>query len=532
MDGGGRNVLDTSYANRSSGNLTNVPVQKGVNFQGTAAEEYFFIPQGNNGYATITETSVAPTEYAAPKFKSFAIWDNKLIGVTTGGRLYYTLDAATWVAYDLTFQLSESYYIRGIVNFFDRRDEPCLYIITGRDLWQFDPDGPELFRIDFGWPTHPHHGEAFCVWQGQLYIAVGMDVFRYTSGTWMAIGLARDNGLPLEYQGYIKDLIPGYNAMYAVVQAQDQGSRYGAISSIQEFTGNGWHTVWTQDTAVPAADSDHATLNQTPYTMNWATVTRSGGVYTLIFGTQGSDDKLYGGTLSTSFANPRAMIGGGLYAGDGLYYYTESGWFDADMEGYTKIANAYQITIEEPLDPTGLPVGDAYRHTIRILSRVDDGDWTLLGSTLARPGRYSFPFGNAIGIEKPTPGHPDTTLYQGVSWEKIQFRLEILRGATSNLDKPAIITNQVFSFLKTVSSNDSFQVTVDTRMGSLGDEPMGPTELQEYIDTLTSIKRFALMKLGQYTYRVFVAQNGGTRYGSDAQQGLRSLSLVEIPAQL
>ena len=58
---------------------------------------------------------------------------------------------------------------------------------------------------------------------------------------------------------------------------------------------------------------------------------------------------------------------------------------------------------------------------------------------------------------------------------------------------------------------------------------MSPQELAEWIDELTSSDHFGLLRFGPYTYRVFTAQNGGVRFGSDSQQGMRSLSIVEIP---
>jgi hypothetical protein len=210
------------------------------------------------------------------------------------------------------------------------------------------------------------------------------------------------------------------------------------------------------------------------------------------------------------------------------YVYLETMEFDADMEAYIKIGNAFQFYLEEP-DPELI---DALVYTIKILMRVDRGDWTVIGSRLARAGRYTIPLGDLISVSKPAPGHPSTQLHTGVAFERIQFRVELHRpgsGAYGNGNKQPIITNMVFNFLKTVSSNDSFTITVDCSKGS-GD--YSPQELMDYIDNLTSVKKFGVMTIGEYSYRVFVAQNGGTRYGGDSQIGMRSLSIVEISPSL
>jgi hypothetical protein len=167
-------------------------VKKGVAWSVVSGNEYFYIPCPNNGYYWVGPQSTLPAinSSSTQKMSYFTVWDNKLIGISSSGRMYYATDETTpgtgipnWVGYSSTYRLSRSYRIRGMVNYFDRGDRPCIFIITDRDVWQFDPDGPELFRLDFGWTNHPYHGNAACVWNGELYISVGMGVFRYESAT-------------------------------------------------------------------------------------------------------------------------------------------------------------------------------------------------------------------------------------------------------------------------------------------------------------------------------------------------------------
>jgi hypothetical protein len=520
--------LDGTYASAAAGTLTSAPVGKGVAFQGTHTEERFFVPQGNNGYAFITGDSTLLTgaagegdEFASPEFRAFTVYDNKLVGVTTGGRLYRTYDGTTWTAYDLTFQLSKSYRVRNLVTFVDRQDEPCVYVITDRDIWQFDPNGPELFRIDHEWSSHPRNGYGTCVFRGALYVSVGMAVWRYTGGTWMPIGLDRDFGLPAEYQGYVSDLFSGNDALYAVVQADDGDDDYGGLSGIYEFNGSGWQTIWTQTAAVPSTDQYHAALAQTPFTMGNGIVTQSDSVQTIVFGTQGSDDHLYTMPLSLQSANPRAGVRRGqmFAAAESNYHYLETGEFDAGMFGYTKIANAIQLYLEEPL---AITVGT--RDTVRILANRDRSTWEEVLEESGIGGRYSAPFGTVLAQD-----HNAQPLYSGASWERIKFRYEVYGG--SNADKPIIITNAVFNFIKTVEPNDSWQIAIDCRNGSPTNQ-MTAQQLMDYIDSLTSIDRFTTLKIGSRIWRVWVSQNGGTRTSGDAQMGIRNLAIVQIPTTL
>jgi hypothetical protein len=525
FDGGsGIGEIDPFYAAPSSGNLTSLPVNQGVGYQGTHAEERFFIPQGNNGFAIITDTSVAPTEFAAPKFSAFTVFDNKLIGITTGGRMYKTYDGTTWTGYDLVYQLSKSYRIRGLVTYVDRQDEPTVYVLTDRDMWQFDPDGPELFKIGGGgWGSHPHHARGYAVWRDQLFIAVGMAVWRYTGGTWMPVGLDRDFGLPPEYHGYISNLTASNNSLYAMVQGIGGDTEYGAKSSIHEFNGSGWQTVWTQDTAVPSSIQYHGALAASAYTMAEMCMTQSGSLQTLVFGTAGSDDRIYTSSVQMENANPRSAIRRGQAFGDGFYYYTETGEFDADMYGYKFIANSVEVTIEEPVTVPAIS-----RDTFRIIHQIDRGDWEQLMSVTAAPGEYHALFGTSLATD-----HEGVTLYSGAEWSRIKFRWEILRAASTHIDKPMILTNFSFNFLKTVASNDSYQVSLDLKNGS-ADSQYAAQEAMDFIDALVSPspRAFTTLKVGHRIWRVWVAQNGGTRTNQETQMGIRNLSIVEIPTHL
>ena len=502
--------------------VNGVPVGPGVSFQGQHSEEVFFIPQGNNGYATLIDSGTSLVEDTNFRFVSFTVWDNKLLGVTTGGRIYRCTDpdfggaGPDWVEYDLTYSLSKSYRIRKIINYFDRRDEPCAFIITDRDMWQFDPDGPELFRIEQGWPSHKYHGKAATVWNSQLFIAVGMSVKRYTGGTWMNVGLDRDNGLPAEYQGHIVELVAGINGVYALVQGEQNDSIYGSKSSIHEFNGSGWQCIWTDDTAVPSSIQYHASLATTAFTVTGLMITQSGGVLTMILSTAGTDDHMYSSPMSMTDANPRAGIGSGQVFGSGMYYYLELPEFDGGMTGYTNIGNAIQFYLEEPIS-TG--VTDALRDTFKILYKVDRGEWVEAYSTLANPGRYAISLGDLVD---------GTTFTEGLAFEKIQFRYEIHRAGSYNADKPMILTNFVFSFLKTMQSNDAFTIGIETKNGA-ADGSMGAMDFQDFLDSLTTIKRFTSLVVNGVPYRVYVSQNKGTRILGNAQAGIRQMSLVEVP---
>jgi hypothetical protein len=96
-----------------------------------------------------------------------------------------------------------------------------------------------------------------------------------------------------------------------------------------------------------------------------------------------------------------------------------------------------------------------------------------------------------------------------------------------------ILTNFSFNFLKTVASNDSYQVSLDLKNGS-ADSQYAAQEAMDFIDALVSPspRAFTTLKVGHRIWRVWVAQNGGTRTNQETQMGIRNLSIVEIPTHL
>lgn len=499
-------------------------VRKGVSYAGTDNIEYLYIPAGNGGYYWVGDPAVDPDRHASNtyKFAQFANWDNKLIGVTTGGRLYYATDTdpvthlPNWTAYDLTFRLSKSYSVRGLINYFDRGDRPCLFILTDRDVWQFDPDGPEIFRLDFGWPSHPRHAMASCVWNGEFYISIGMGVFRYEGGTFVPMGLDRDSGLPPAYQGYIIDMIPAYNSMYAIVQSANRDPNMdGGRSSIHEWTSMGWHCIWDDD----QSDLPDASLH-TAKTMTGGIVTQSGGVYTLIFSTAGSDDHIYCMALSEEFANPRAGIRNEQVFGSGQYYYLDFGKTDNDMGGYTKIANSWTIWTEEPIAQP-----PAMRDDIILQCKIDDdAEWqTIAEYPHCAPGEHVYEFGDTLDDFE--------DMKSGTPYVNIQRRLILKRQSSYNADKPTVITNQVFTYLKTVRGAKSFQFSIDLTAGSL-DSQYDYDGLIDWLDTMIEARRFISLVVGKKAYRVFLGQESGAVSTGDVGMGQYQISVVTINPDL
>ena len=482
--------------------LAHQPVGHGVVYRGMAAEDYLVIPYGANGYAHIDQTTLTITEVTPsvtdPALLDATIWDDKLIGIDVDGQLWWTTDVTSgWTSYGATAKVPTTEIPRRLIPYFDRGGQPATFVLTERRLWQFSPDGPQIFDIDVSFPAGPYQGVAGDKWSGDLYFSVGMGVHRYTGGALSAMGLDRDSGLPVEYNGHIVDLIPGYNSLYALVDKPDlssytfPGGTPTPKASLHEWTGSGWHELWELDngTAIPCSGG----------------VSRATNGQMLLWGASSAgvgQSGMYVMQLPTTFANPRQRItqSTGLAQTSG---FLETGVFDAGMQGYKKVASSLDVKM------TSLTiVGGSF--TIKY--RIDDASsWTTLG-TVTTTGTTSLPFGTL------TDG-----IYPGEVFERIQFRFE---AATSCV---FLMESAVLSFVKTVPPSNSWTPTIDLSAEWKGNSP---ETMRQHIDDILVNRVFVPLVLRGTTYRVMVSASSGSSQTGFDESSIRQISLLEIPQSL
>lgn len=262
----------------------NEPRGHSVAFRGLAADTYLVVPTGVKGYSVIRQTDLAVTNFApsitVPAMLDVAMWDEKLIGIDLDGQLWWAINPlGPWTSYGSTSKLPTAEVPHRLISFFDRNGQPCIFVLTERRLWQFDPSGPQIFTVDVQFPPGPHQGLSGDKWSGDLYFSVGMGVHRYTGGALSAIGLDRDNGIPLEYNGWIVDMAAGYNSLYALVTQPDltpytfPAGAPTPVSSLHEWSGSGWRMIWSK-----------AGVTAAPYSMG---ISRASGGQLLIWGAPG-----------------------------------------------------------------------------------------------------------------------------------------------------------------------------------------------------------------------------------------------------
>jgi len=483
--------------------LTATPVGKGVSFRGTGGTTWFYIPLGASGHDRWNGTAI--TNDNAVLAVDFTIFDNRLYALCSDGTIKVTTDGTTWASAGVS--LDRSYTPRHIVTFYDRQDNPCMHVITERDVWAIDPNEPAIYRTELQYPPHDEQGLAAAVWRTDLYTSVGLGVHRYTGSVITAQGPDRDEGLPLAFRGRIVDFASEYNGLFCLVRGAPASSGTeesleldtglggeefytplsgSAASCLLVWDGFGWHTLWT---ASEVAD---------PTTM---IVSAGGSGYRLWWGFGGD---AYYMDLPLSYQNPK-QVETNAYAASG---YLETSWFDMQMTGTEKSLASIE-TFTSNCSST---------EYVDISYAVDGAtSWTYLGR-VTTDGKNTIRFGR-------NGSHPDgTARYDAVSFERVRFRFDLARG--SDTTQTPILESFAIAFRKQMGVLKAFEFVVDLSLDGVY-KGRGNDDLRRYIEGLVDDVTNLPFSYDNRWYDVTVTGVSGLDRTGQSLQGSRRVNVVQ-----
>jgi hypothetical protein len=483
--------------------LSWVPQKPGIEFGYTEGGScVLWIPGAGSGYATFNGTAVS--EYTDLNVVAFAEWDTRLWAISEDGKLaVWDPGTATWD--DSWGQLDRRHTVRNLLVYADVTGNPTLWIITNKGIFAVDVDNRVILPANFGnLPPHPHSGKASAVWQrgGDLYYAAGTDCYRYSVGSTIApMGPSRDDGLPIEYRGHFTCLAAGFNELWGLLQGAEVAATdvetlvldggawlddqpYVAPSSAQiamlYWNGFGWHEAWSTSELGNAsqiafsAASDH-------YRVWW-----------------GCHHHLHSIDLPVDFHNPRQGLEIGIDAfGDGGDFYT--GWYDAGMKGFDKIA-AYLHCFVDRANPTNTL-------TWRYMTDFDT-TWHDMpdNATLDLPGRRVLSFG-----------------MEGLVFDRIRFWLHLT--SATEMDSPLLDSFGLY-YVKNPRSGFSWSCTIPTPMRRYDNRT--PAQVMADLDALSTKRGFVVMTHRGNDYRVRISQSFGENKTAQDDRGGRTVSIVHI----
>jgi len=491
----------------SIGVLPGVPVGKGVVYANK-----MWIPLGINGYATLDSDGDIQTETDL-NVVHFSYWDNKLAALTTENALRIKFGELPWEDEEDDLILPAGALPRRLVVFRNQEGYPTLHLITSEGVWAYDRQNQILMQTELQYPRHPSQGRAACNWRGEaLYVSVGIGIHMYTGGLINSMGPDGRYGLPENLRGTITDLEPEYNALLALVQGstvtgeknQDYTlatGQYGdrldpfpdsvSYSSLLRWTGRAWHPAWLSDDATG--------------TPTWAYVSIASNEYYLWWG--------YGSTMLRQklpldqYTPLQGMrVGESRFAQRGELL---TGWFDADMPAYDKLASHIEVVLDDVLG-NGRSTGKVQVYMQKDYSTA----WTLVGDA-TKPGRTVLPFNL---VER--AGGP---FRDGQSFRRVRFRLVF--SSTNPLYSPVLSSFQI-RFLKLPVPSLSWTINVDLQHPSFLNQ--GARELTEFLRGLSSGNQFHEFIHRDQSYSVRVAQTTGHEMTGKDNRATMQLSLIEI----
>lgn len=504
--------------------LSAEPVYRGVEF-----DDLFWIPMGSAGYDTL-DNALAVTGSVLINPIQFIVWDNKLMALTVEGHLrQWDVNAGDWSDTEWATSgenrtLPSGVLPRRLVNFINQSGVPTLYVITNTIAYAYDPDGLRLYETKLDYPKHPDQGRAAANWRGDtMFVNVGLGIHGYNGSLITSMGPDGRFGLPAHLRGTIVDLMPEYNALFALISGKPvpeatitseefivQAPMYGnedtwqisdfpyapVYSSIYRWSNSQWHPVWESN-------------NPEGGTPTLMALSEAGNSYRLWWG---YGNMMYTQALPVDFQNPKQSL-----LSQSMEFMPTgqliTGWFDADMTAFYKLASHVEVNLDD---------ADGNQHvggTVRIEYMIDqDTAWRSLG-TATIIGRTNMTFGNVAK----TVGD---AFSKGRPFRRIRFRI-VMTQAPGETRLSPVLESLVFKFHKIPEQSLSWQFSVNltNREGYKG---IGNDDLAQYLyDQLVSTEFFEFGYLNN-VYRVRAAQATGDRSTGYDERGNYQVALVEV----
>lgn len=131
-------------------------------------------------------------------------------------------------------------YCRQFLIYFDQTNDPAIHAVTKVGVYGYDHVDAHFEPTPLTFPVAISGGKGAMVWRGELYVPAGPSVYKFNGATVQVVGPDKDDGLPSEFRGDVKQLVPGHGYWFAIVDAP-QGITGASDSALD--------TPWPHNTA-------------------------------------------------------------------------------------------------------------------------------------------------------------------------------------------------------------------------------------------------------------------------------------------
>jgi hypothetical protein len=438
-----------------------------------------------------------------------SFWDNRLWGIDSTGQLWFSYnigEESNDAQLPLPNDSATDLYIAR-----NSEGQLVLFVGTVRGPYEHDNDFTRFRFTDLELPEHPDNGKGSTRWRDSTYIPSGLAVYRHIQGANSAIvtvmGPDRDDGLPSDYRGVIRQILGTHNDLLVVLDSTRRAptvdtfvtsglaSHRGAVidpnvgfSSILGWNEEAWETKYLSGSAARA--------------LTYAHVSNAYSEYRLWFALGGEILYL---PLQREIQNPDEIADFTYVASSELI----TPWLEADKDkdatGVYVRVGAREMTSNE---------------TITVDFAVNDSSsWTSLG-VITSDGTTEYLL-------------PNSTAPTGISFLNFRMRFTLARGSTVT-NKP-ILSPPVFAFRYKDPAKYRYTVELDLQSPY---KDQTPKQLRDQLRTAIESSSFVPFSyrndsgsdFGSSDRRFYVDVVGATNLeetGED-ERGLSLVTMLEV----
>ena len=485
-----------------------------TNAGGTTYLVFAHYDSNGSGYTYYDGSSWTSNDSKDTKY--ITVWDERLWGISHAGQLWYATSIGSEIN-DALLPVPDG----SVTKLFVARNAmgiPIIYAATTEGLFAHNADNAKWEKTQMTFPTHPDNGKGTATWRDSVYIPSGNGLYKYINGNNAAVisvvGPDRDDGLPSDKRGAIRQIAGTHNELLIALDAQ---SAPATISS----TSLPYQWISHQGSTVIPADSGYSTIlgyNEMGWEAKWLSGEEGKGIDSIHVSDAYSKYRVYWGhnnivhfmDLPKDIINP-SEVSEFAYALTGTH---ETPWFNAGQSEVDKLALNLRIEAQDLTTTEKIKVEYATDYNESYTTAVASLDSSTMGGA---SGTYTYTFGSSAGT----------------TFRSIKFKLTLNRSTSTStglekFETPDLVS-LTLSFRKKIPARWGHTVDVDLTREYKGNVPKDlRSNLVSAIESDTLVEfTFRDDSGGTRNYYVDVVAAQGMEFTGHDERGSTTIQVVE-----